>query len=307
MPVSWWQREIAAKYGLMSCPPTLKELRLNDHTVGVLPDIGGGIAYWRWRTNGETIDLLRPTNGQDPTALDLACFPLLPYSNRIQHGEFHFQGRTIRLPLNFGDHPHSIHGHGWQRPWAIQRQRPAQLVLTFEHTADAWPFDYAARQTIDLHANGLTLSLDLENRSNLPMPAGVGFHPYFPRASEARIVAGVDGVWLTDATQLPTTHVAPPVHWRLSEGLTVTGLDCDNVFTGWSGSARLEWHNVTMTIRASDALRHLVVYAPAGEDFFCVEPVSHQTDAVNADPSRETGLRILAPGESLHAKVDFRM
>ena len=26
---------------------------------------------------------------------------------------------------------------------------------------------------------------------------------------------------------------------------------------------------------------HLIVYTPPGEDFFCVEPVSHMTDAIN--------------------------
>jgi aldose 1-epimerase len=291
----------------MSFAPILIDLNRGDHAVGVLPDVGGGLTYWRWQTDGGLIDLLRPTDGHGATPLDLACFPLLPYSNRIRNGEFRFQGRAMKLPLNFGDHPHSIHGHGWQRSWTIERHQPDHLVLAYSHAADAWPFDYTARQTIDLHANGLSLSLDLENRSNDPMPAGLGFHPYFPCAGKARIVAPVDGVWLTDATQLPTTHVAPPAKWHLSKGRAVAGLHCDHVFTGWTGVARILWPNVEMTIHASEMLRHLVVYAPSGADFFCLEPVSHQTDAVNAHQGSDTGLRILAPGETLHGKVDLRV
>lgn len=46
---------------------------------------------------------------------------------------------------------------------------------------------------------------------------------------------------------------------------------------------------------------------PPGTDFFCAEPVSHCTDAVDlaADGLGDTGLRILAAGESLVATVHF--
>jgi len=45
-------------------------------------------------------------------------------------------------------------------------------------------------------------------------------------------------------------------------------------------------------------MRWLHIYAPPGEDFFCVEPVSHRPDALNAaDPAAE-GVRVLAPGKS---------
>jgi aldose 1-epimerase len=52
----------------------------------------------------------------------------------------------------------------------------------------------------------------------------------------------------------------------------------------------------------------LIVYTPAGDDFFCVEPVSHMTDAINRMGSvAEHGLRILMPGEELRGDVTFRI
>jgi aldose 1-epimerase len=48
-----------------------------------------------------------------------------------------------------------------------------------------------------------------------------------------------------------------------------------------------------------------VVYTPPGEAFFCVEPVSHITDAFNlaAAGRTDTGMLSLLPGESVRATL----
>ena len=50
-----------------------------------------------------------------------------------------------------------------------------------------------------------------------------------------------------------------------------------------------------------------MLFTPAGEDFLCVEPVSHGTDAFNlaAAGAADTGIRVLAPGETFEAQVNF--
>jgi aldose 1-epimerase len=50
---------------------------------------------------------------------------------------------------------------------------------------------------------------------------------------------------------------------------------------------------------------HLVVYVPPGQDFFCVEPVSHVNDGFNLLDRgvAGTGVRILEPGERLAGVV----
>ena len=69
----------------------------------------------------------------------------------------------------------------------------------------------------------------------------------------------------------------------------------------------LEWpeRDARLTLRASEALRFLVIFTPKGEDFFCVEPVSHCTDAFNMAASgvEETGMAVLAPSAELSATV----
>jgi aldose 1-epimerase len=56
-------------------------------------------------------------------------------------------------------------------------------------------------------------------------------------------------------------------------------------------------------------LRHLVIYVPPGEDFFCVEPVSHVNDGFNLLERgvADTGVRVLAPGQTLAGAVRLRV
>ena len=79
----------------------------------------------------------------------MACFPLVPYSNRIRGGRFEFAGRTVQLPSRPED-PHHEHGHGWRHPWTVVRHEASTIVLRYRHAADSWPWSYEAEQEITL-------------------------------------------------------------------------------------------------------------------------------------------------------------
>ena len=76
-------------------------------------------------------------------------------------------------------------------------------------------------------------------------------------------------------------------------------LDFDNCFEGWRGPARIRDERFSLQLTSS--LPYLVVYTPAERDYFCVEPVSHVSNAIHmADPAAH-GLVALAPGATLEA------
>ena len=64
-------------------------------------------------------------------------------------------------------------------------------VLSFDHPADTWPWHYIATQTLTLRADSLDLALSVENRDSTPMPAGLGWHPYFHKGQGAQLKARV--------------------------------------------------------------------------------------------------------------------
>jgi aldose 1-epimerase len=140
------------------------------------------------------------------------------------------------------------------------------------------------------------------------MPAGLGWHPYFPRRPGARLRACVRGAWLVDEAGIPTSHVADARFGDWSRGEAVERhCAIDHCLTGWSGLAEIAMpsERLAVTIAASDAMRWLHVYIPSGSDFFCVEPVSHMPNAVNrAEPHATTGLTVLEPGASLGVWIE---
>jgi len=283
-------------------------LRAGGAGVVLAPAAGGSVArYWIDR-GPASLDLLRPSTTSRPTdPFECAAFALVPYSNRVRAGRFSFRGRDVRLPLNRPPERHSIHGLGWPMAWRPLDVREHDATLEFRHDASAWPWAFRATQHFALEPSSLTVGLALTNTSDSTMPAGLGWHPYFPRTLRTKLTADVQAMWLTDDEVMPTTLALPRPEADLSRGLKVDAVGLDNCFVGWSRRAVIEWPEpgMRLALAAEAPLDFLVVYTPPGRPFFCVEPVSHVTDAFNlaAAGRTDTGARTLAPGETLRAVV----
>lgn len=286
------------------------QLATSAATLRIAPRVGGALASFV--VAGTPI--LRPTPDTALARGDVlatSCYPLVPYSNRIRDAELRFAGRTYALARNFGAHPHAIHGVGWQRAWSVDEASATRARLVLRHQARgddarAWPWPFVATQTFHLAERGqrgavLVATLTLQNTGRAPFPFGLGFHPFFPKPPATRLGFRADGVWLNDATQLPSERVAVPVAWRFDPPRALDALAFDNVFTGWRGSATIAAPaRATIALDADSALAFVVVYTPPDGDFVAVEPVTHETDAFNrsAAGARGTGTRILPPGAS---------
>jgi len=97
-----------------------------------------------------------------------------------------------------------------------------------------------------------------------------------------------------------------PVTARLSAGVTIDSVPLDNGFTGWSRRAVIDWpeRGARLVMAAERGLDFVTVFIPPSLPFFCVEPVSHVTDAVNRTaPAAEVGRRTLDPGATLQASI----
>ena len=175
------------------------------------------------------------------------------------------------------------------------------------HPAGAWPWAYRATQRFTLTPAALVVELALSNESDAAMPAGLGWHPYFPRTPRTTITAGVRAIWLTDSELMPTALLAQPSVADLARGMTGDVIARDNCFAGWSRRAVIEWPELgtRLTMTAEPPLDFLVVYTPAGRPYCCLEPVSHVTDAFNlaAAGRRDVGLHVLEPGEHLRTTI----
>jgi len=142
------------------------------------------------------------------------------------------------------------------------------------------------------------------------MPYGFGLHPYFPRTPDCTLTASVAEFWQTDAEAMPTRLVPVPAGLDPRAGVRLNDHALDNVFAGWDGRAVIRWpeHAARLSIAADGPLRHLVLYTPPGENYFCAEPVSNCTDAFNLAATggrTDTGMLVLEPAAGVAARLSF--
>ena len=281
-----------------------------DAVVELAPTIGAALAAFRH----DGADGLRPTPPeahQQRNVRQFACYPLVPYSNRIAHARLSTGGTDFALDRNFGDHPHAIHGVGWQREWKVEAHDATSALLALDHPgrgdgARAWPFAFRATQAVVLSGDAghamLSLTLTIENRDERAFPVGLGWHPFFPCDGATELGFAADGIWHTDETRLPTLHGVLEPAQRFDPPRALHGTTLDNVFTGWRGEAEIRWpvQRRRVRIEADASLAFLVVFVPEGRDYLAVEPVTHMTDAFSraARGDRDTGTLVLAPGRS---------
>ncbi|HVO88552.1 MAG TPA: aldose 1-epimerase [Casimicrobiaceae bacterium] len=293
-------------------------LASGDARVVIAPATGGAIVAFDWRDQ----PVLRPTPSAalgEGDVRRMACYPLVPYSNRIRNAGLAFEGRTYSLARNFDNHPHSLHGIGWQRAWNVVDATPTQARLTLEHDAQgeqarSWPWSFTATQFFSITTapgpfTTLTLALGIVNQSDRTFPFGLGWHPFFPATTDTHLRFAASGVWLTDETVIPREHRELPHEWDFTRARPLAGLNVDNVFTGWDGHAWLHEPRAffDVDIDADSACRFVVVYAPPGAGFIAIEPVTHMTDAFNraAAGERATGTRLLPPGAAFSCTMRF--
>ncbi len=268
------------------------ELRNGALRLVLRPDLGGCMAgLWL----GD-LPVLRSTDAAALATSRLSAgYPLVPYSNRLGYRRFRWQGHDYTTQANFDDNPHSVHGVGWQRPWQVDSSSATEAELSYTHVADAdWPFAFAVRQRFVLSAEALEVHLAFTNLDNQPQPVGLGWHPYFPKRSRSRLHIELTDRWESDDSGLPTRKVPQP-------GIDgdVTHLAFDNCFEGWSGAARIRDEKLSM--RLTSSLPYLVVFTPDTKPYYCVEPVSHVSNAIHMTNPAAHGLRTVAPQATVDA------
>lgn len=176
-----------------------RALAAHGWQLELLPETGGAIAALRRKGR----DILRPAPRGTTDPLETGCFPLVPYANRIAGGRFRFGGRDVRLEVPDRFAPHALHGQGWHLPWRVGIERGDRAELACHHPAGAWPWAWTARQRFVLEPDGFNAELALTNESPEPMPAGLGFHPYFPAGPASVLKFAAGSVWLTGTDLIP--------------------------------------------------------------------------------------------------------
>lgn len=276
-------------------------IRDADWLVHLRPDLGGCIesAYFQ----GQPV-LRSSASGSLSSVRLSACYPLIPFSNRIAHARLQWNGTSHPLVKNFPGEEHAIHGVGWQRAWQVLEQTDDFCMLSFEHDGKgSWPFAFDASQTFRLHGAALDLTMSITNQSPDPAPVGLGWHPYFSKRQGAHLSFAAESIWQMGDDKIPTHRQA---HVGLNQ--RIDALDVDNCFSGWQGRVVLEDDSFRCEVLSD--VKHLVVFTNLQKDFIAIEPVSHANNAMNAGNSKESeakGIRVLESGQSWQISMSIHV
>jgi len=286
-------------------------LRDGPLTVGIAPAWGGALTRFDVRRGDQLIPILRPAADQPspgPAALSASSFPLLPYCGRLRSGQFEFEGRRYRFPLNAAPERHSSHGDGWTRAWSLTQldRRSASMTLAPD---PALPMPYAATQRLTVQADRVRVSISVSNAGRHRLPVGVGLHPYFAQRSLAQLRADLPVRWQWDHEYMPVASQINPDRQRFLDGQAIGTLPVAAEYAQWNGRASIAWPalGVEVGVQTHPPLKHVVLWVPRQQDFFCFEPTSHASDALHGQAGHTAAedFVVLEPQAEFQQQFDF--
>ncbi len=286
---------------------TIISLESDVQRLRLVPELGGAIAAWEWKAGNAWTSLFRPWNGASEDRYTLACFPLVPWSNRITQGGFEQDGTFYPIRPNRTGEAYPIHGDGWLQSWQVVEQSADRIKLMLEsRNFNGDPYHYRSTETFSLLPEGLQIDLTVTHLGPQTLPYGLGLHPYFTRNATTRLQSKAEGVWLSGSDPIPVeyTSTLPPT-WDYNAPAPLDGPLIDNCFNGWNGRSRIDYPDraLSITMIMPDCNGYSLLYRPPGFDYFCLEPVTHPIDAFHM-PERP-GLAPLGHGDGLALRTRF--
>lgn len=259
-----------------STPAVPLRLAAGDAELEVRPADGGRIASFT--VAGRE---LLVTEGMGPVAW--GAYPMAPFAGRVRHGTFGFDGRIHQLPINWP--PHAIHGVVFDRPWSVDDDATISIRL-----APEWPFAGSVVQRFDLEPERLAITMALH--ADEPMPADVGWHPWFrrrlgPDEPEVELRFAAEAMFARDDEGIPTGELVPP-----------SPRPWDDCFSGVPTDPVLVWPGAIELAIGSSCECWVVYDEPA--EAICVEPQTGPPDSLNLGPT------IVEPGRPLVATMEWR-
>ena len=282
------------------------EIKNDVLSLGILPEAGGSLSYLKYKGT----DLLRPANPSETEANQTALFPMIPYASFIQEGHFPYFGITRHVEKNCPFSRFPLHGDVWRNKLALKSKTENSVILSYIHDKkEGFPFSYMAEIEYKLEGNQLQVLLTLHNEMGLPMPYGMGIHPFFIKDTDTKIQFNANKIWFRGDDPILGHPYTVPNNLNFSNGQVVSGNGTNISFGSWDGKAQISYpsKNISIEIQSGTPFRHLILYAPKGKNFFCLEPVTNTPDAFNLASLGivGTGIQSLGPKQSVCEKIEF--
>ncbi len=246
--------------------------------------------------------------------------PILFPPNRVRNGEFTFEGREYRLPINDTFSGCHLHGDLHRMPFTVERTACGEVDFLYRAERgeyEGFPHAFTIRRRYTLSdATGLREITEIRNDSSETMPVMLGFHttfrlPFCPdsKAENCSLTLPVGRLHKRDEKYLPTCEYEVNEDCeRLNRGEFVPADGKVSSFFEASGNtARLVDRQKGLTLEyRTQGFRYWMLFNGGSRDFLSIEPQTCAIDAFHIDQTiEEAGVLALPPSEALSFSTEI--
>jgi len=276
----------------------------NGHHVDILPSHGALLS----RVEFFNQEIMEPIESSKELENDhwYRNFWLLPFQNRIEEGQYTFEGKHFQLDINEIDKNNAIHGffnsielHDLR--WEVEKDK---VIVEIEHiyngALDGFPFPFKTTFMYKILADGvLEAGFKITNTGNTKMPFAIGMHPYLKldgNKSDWTITHGTLRHFPVDKRNLPTG-----TNDLLGNTLDLTqSYDHHFRFENEPYQLCIESRKFKLSIEQSKEMPYLQVFTPP-RNSIALEPLSSGINAFNTSE----GLQVIKPNETFEGSVKY--
>jgi len=273
----------------------------------------------------------------------VAGTPLLfPFPNRIEDSMWSWKGKTYLhkkngVPIQLHSMIYDENSFEYETPVEREDSITLKTFIAVDESHPiykGYPFTFRLIFNFILTKKGLDIEYILENLSGEEMPYGLGYHPYFTKLSgdkgtkitvpcryhyeirtdaDKEFLNKIPGGFAMVNNILPSGNLigAKGTGFDLFPPKSLCALDLDAVYTNLdkNPTATIDYTDIglKLSINGSEEFKHYVVYTPPGKEFFCIEPQTCSTDAINlyARGVEHVGLLTCKPNEKAKGTVSI--
>ena len=238
--------------------------------------------------------------------------PILYPANRISEGEFEFEGRVYKFPINEPETNCHLHGLLHCAEFEIAEYGEDFVKCVYEKSYLDFPHSFRIEMTYRLSEEGLEHRTKITNLSDENMPNFLGFHTTFnipfiegTSAEDVRLYAEIGNEIERDKNFLPTGRLLPcdPIADKINSGEfmpleKVMSRHCRAKEGGRNELTDIK-QGIKLIYENDEKFGWRLFYNGSADNYICLEPMTSMANCQNSPFDREyAGFDSIAPHSS---------
>lgn len=223
---------------------------------------------------------------------------LFPFANRINDGQFNFNGSNYKLQCNEKQLNNAIHGLVYNKAFLVDElkkfENHAEIKLYYEelNPPTGYPFKFRVELTYKLTNEFLSLKINVINLDDKKLPFTVGWHPYFKSVDLDKSKIQFDCIKKIKCNKNNIALGFKPFNSKMP--LSLRKRRFDDAFVLENPDVKFFTPEYDLVLKSSEKESFLQLYTPMNTNAIAIEPMTGVSDSFN----NKIGLKKLSSGQS---------